>query len=219
MPYADLFDFLDRHQGTTTAVLTAGLVLVTVYYAIQNRQMVSEMRQARDLTILPKLALDFHRLGPTAMTLAIKNVGPGAALDVDVHVVWEPSATDKPAEHRWRRNVLAPAEQADFIPPGQGLDGNLNALPTTYERVRILGQMKDSAGNQHHVDEVFDNLSEWREVLGEARQRFVAADPERRNADAIFNKLKGPLNDLTKAGNEIARAIRASTPQDPDEKP
>jgi hypothetical protein len=82
--YADLFGSLDRHQGASTAILTAALVAVTVFYAWQNRKMVGEMKKARDATILPKLALDLHALGPTVFDLAIKNVGPGAALDIDV---------------------------------------------------------------------------------------------------------------------------------------
>jgi len=75
---------LDRWSGTGVRRLdhglTAVLVFVTIYYAIQNRRMAQEMRRAREALIRPKLALDFHRLGPTAMTLGVKNIGPGQPL-------------------------------------------------------------------------------------------------------------------------------------------
>jgi hypothetical protein len=202
---ADPLDFLDEHQGAAAALLTAALVLVTIYYALQNRQMVIEMRRSRDLAILPKLALDFHRLGPTAVTVAIKNVGPGAALDIDISMIWEPLAAGERIDRRWRRNVLAPGEQADFMPPGT-LNGNINSLPAHYQRIRLKGVMVDAAGKKQNVDEVFDELPKWREVLSDAHQRFVAADPERRLAEALAKQFDSSVKDLARGTHEMARA-------------
>lgn len=134
--YADLFGSLDRHQGASTAILTAALVAVTVFYAWQNRKMVGEMKKARDATILPKLALDLHTLGPTVFDLAIKNVGPGAALDIDVQTEWMPVDESAAAPGvRWRRNILSPGGQVELFPPGE-LSGNHESLPETYKEVR-----------------------------------------------------------------------------------
>jgi hypothetical protein len=36
---ATVIDYLDRHAGALTALLTAVLIIVTVYYALQNRRM------------------------------------------------------------------------------------------------------------------------------------------------------------------------------------
>jgi hypothetical protein len=214
VPVADIVDYLDQHQGAAAVILTAALVLVTIYYAIQNRRMVVEMRRTRGLAILPKLALDFHRLGPTAVTLAIKNVGPGAALAVDVKVVWEPLATGERTENRWRRNVLAPGEQADFMPPGTGLNGNIDSLPKKYRRVRLVGTMVDAAGEKHDVSEVFDELPEWRKVLGDAHQRFVAADTEKRLAEALYKQFETQLKALVAGTSEVARAVQRLAPSE-----
>ena len=213
-PVEDIVDYLDQHQGATAALLTAALVLITVYYALQNRRMVAEMRRARGLAILPKLALDFHRLGPTTVTLAIKNVGPGAALEVDIKVTWEPLGVGEQTENRWRRNVLAPGEQADFMPPGTDLNGNIDSLPAKYRRVRLVGSMVDAAGERHDVSEVFDDLPEWREVLGDAHQRFVAADPERRLAEALHKQFEAQLNALVTGTGEVARAVQRLAPSE-----
>jgi hypothetical protein len=53
MTEATIVAFLDRHQGATTAVLTLVLVLVTSYYAYQNRKMAIEMKHAREAAIRP----------------------------------------------------------------------------------------------------------------------------------------------------------------------
>lgn len=208
---ATFIDSLDQHQGASTALLTGVLVLITGYYAFQNRAMVQEMKHARDAALLPKLALDFHRLGPTAMTLAIRNVGPGAALDVDVTVTWEPLTEGSPPQQRWRRNVLAHGEQADFMPPGETVNDSLNHLPMTYRRVLLDGTMKDAAGKEHTVAEVFEDLKEWRKVLGDAHQRYVIPDAEKRAADEFAKRFEPHLRGMQQALREVA--ARLPTPE------
>ena len=116
MAFATLIDSLDRHQGASTAILTAALVLVTAVYAWQNRKMVREMKHARDATILPKLALEFHRLGPNVVDLAIRNVGPGAAIEIDVRTEWVPTAEGATAPGATTTNGLQ-------IEAAEGLEG------------------------------------------------------------------------------------------------
>ena len=217
IPSATVIEYLDDHAGAFTALLTAALILVTTYYAVQNRRMVKEMARTRELSILPKLALEFHRLGPTAMTVAVVNVGPGAALAIDVRMIYEPSDEGgHDEERRWWQNVLASGERRDFMPPGE-LNGNLNTLTATYRAIRLVGTMKDAAGKTHVIDEAFAELSEWREVLGGAHQRFVAADPERRLAEELAKKFDKPTSALTAQLSNIAGAIGRITPPDRDE--
>jgi len=204
---AALIDYLDAHAGAFTGLLTAVLIGVTAYYALQNRRMVKEMAKARELTILPKLALAPHRIAPVVWTVAVKNVGPGAALDLDVRLRFEPidEENNEADERRWRHTVLASGEQRDFIPPG-ALEGNLNALPATYKTIRLVGTMKDAVGKRHPVDETFADLPEWREVLGGSRQRWTAADPERRLAEELVKKLDKPVARLASPLETIAQA-------------
>jgi len=216
---ATIIDYLDEHSGAFAAVLTAVLIAVTTYYAIQNRRMVGEMRKARNAAILPKLALEFHPLGSTAMTVVIKNVGPGAALDLDVRVVYDPVGEGhQPQEARWRRNILASGEQYDFLPPG-GVNDNVNQLPATYKAVRLVGTMKDAAGATHDVDEAFDDLAEWRKVLGEAHQRFTYPDAEKRLAEELSKKFARPLKDVRTGLQDVARAVYRLAPPDSDDDP
>jgi hypothetical protein len=65
-------DTLDKHSGASAAILTFALVVVTIYYAVQNRRMVAEMASARALTILPRLAIDFLHVGPAVAEVAVE---------------------------------------------------------------------------------------------------------------------------------------------------
>ena len=206
--------WLDEHQGAVIAFLTLALVAVTTYYAVQNRRMVKELSKTRELSVLPKLALEFLRLGPTAMDVLVKNVGLGPALEIDVRLIFEPlpnseTPVETPVEDcRWRRNILAPGEQKDFFPPGD-LNDNLNRLPREYKEIRLIGTMKDATGKTHVIDEAFSDLSGWRSTLG--RERFVGL-PERELADALGKKLERPLGQLSRQLGAVAGAVHALRP-------
>jgi hypothetical protein len=209
---ADLVHTLDRHTGATTAILTAALVVVTAYYAYLNRRMVRKMKYARDAAILPKLALSFHALGPNVVDLAIRNVGPGAALEIDVEVRWQPvDSSGQATTVRWRRNLMASGEQVEMFPPGN-LSGNLDVLPDAYRDVRLIGRMNDAAGKTHPVDEVFADLAEWRDLLGDAHESWKPPEPERRLAEAMQKQFSGTLRDLNHSLGEVARAVRQLQP-------
>ena len=206
---ASIFDTLDHHSGSATVILTAALVMVTAYYALMNRRAVTEMKAARDVTLLPKLALEFHRLGPNVVDLAIRNVGPGAALNIDVVVEW--SSVDPEAESptvRWRRNLMSPGEQVELFPPGD-LNGNLDVLPTVYRDIKLRGTMEDAASKPYDVDEQFGNITEWRDLLGDAQESWHPPEAERRLADAFSREFKPPLKELSTAVKAVGETIAA----------
>lgn len=207
MRLATIFDTLDGHSGSTSAILTAALVLVTGYYAITNRRVLMEMKAARDAALLPKLALEFHRLGPNVVDLAIRNVGPGAALNVDVHVEWLPAdQAASPTRVHWRRNLFSPGEQAELAPPGD-LNGNLGHLPTLFRDMLLTGSMQDATGKPYAVDEAFGNITEWRDLLGDAHELWQPPEPERRMADALAKEFAKPIADASRALSEIAAGL------------
>jgi hypothetical protein len=216
LPVATVLDFLDQHAGAFAALLTLVLIAVTAYYAFQNRRMVKEMERTRELSLLPRLALEFHRLASATVTLAIRNVGPGAALDIDVRMVYEPAESSRgTVEHRWRRNLLVSGAQYDFIPP-DGLNSNIDGLPATFRDIRLVGSMADATGKRHEVDEVFPDLPEWREVLEGAHQRYVADDPERRLAEALGKRLQGPIASVAREVQMLTRGVYRLVPSQPE---
>jgi hypothetical protein len=212
LPLVTVISYLDGHQGAFTALLTVALIAVTIFYAIQNVRMVNEMAKTRKLAVLPKLMVEFHRVGPAAALVAIKNVGPGAALDVDVTLVYDAAVGgDESPKQRWRRNILSSGEQFEFIPPGD-LNDNINTIPLAYKEIRLTGEMTDATGARHIVNEFFADLPEWRAVLHEARQRWVAPDPERRLADELSKKMKPHSDRITTKLDQVTRALNALRP-------
>jgi hypothetical protein len=91
------------------------------------------MQRARNAALRPKLAVDFHRLAPTVVTGAILNVGPGATLDVDMLVVFEP--VFKAALHR--RGLRA--TPGGLLRSSRGRSGAFSEARTSLRAVGRLG--------------------------------------------------------------------------------
>jgi len=215
VPSATVIDYLDKHSGASTALLTLALVLVTIFYAVQNRRMVGEMAKTRALAILPKLAVEFLHIGPNVMNVAVKNVGPGPALTVDIELTFDPAdATAAPNTRRYRQNIILSGEQLVFSPPGD-LSGNLDTLPQTYRSIRLSGSMTDASGKTHRVNETYDNLSEWRSLLHDANRSWRPPEPEKRLAQALSDKLAAPLlTELRGISRAVARLARPAADSD-----
>jgi hypothetical protein len=77
---------------------------------------VREMRRARLLSVLPKMAVDIQMVGPRYGVVVVRNVGVGPALRVDLHIFFG-DRNNEAIEHRhWLAHVVAPAEEHQFLP-------------------------------------------------------------------------------------------------------
>lgn len=185
LPPATVIDYLDRHSGALTTVLTVVLILVTAVYVLLNWRMVSEMEKARRQALMPKLALSFRALSANIIVPSIKNVGAGAALSVDVQLIYEPVDDAPRVERRWRANVIPSGGQHDFV-PDKDLRGELRP-PENYRALRLVGSMRDALGYSQGVDETFEDLPEWWEL--KKRERYEQP-PEKRFAEAFAKEFK-----------------------------
>jgi len=152
-------------------VLTAALVIVTGYYAWQNRQMVQEMRASRAIAVMPRLAITMTHIGPDIWFPTIVNVGPGAALEVDVEIALQPGAGDR---RRWRTAVMVPGERHEFFirgESGQGLE-HMGQVVERYEEVTLTGACRDVLGNVTAIAERME-LREWRTLIEEGGERLM----------------------------------------------
>ena len=119
-------------------VLTAILVIVTGFYALQTKLMVDEMRRARGASITPKVALSFEHLGgPVSFPLLI-NCGVGPALEVDVKISYEPGET----HFVWSSPLMVAGESIRFNGPDETLD--MRKLIERYDRIVLTGQCQDA---------------------------------------------------------------------------
>jgi hypothetical protein len=196
-----------------TVALTAALVLITAYYAWQNRRMVSEMAATRALTVLPKLALRWHAAAPMITFPEVINVGPGPALDVDVQVIFIPKPGSDVSEdrRRWQTNLLATGEGHHFltVSPSDRRVITTDKLAEMYERIELAGTARDALGRTHDVHDCLDDLAGWRELQAASLMHWQHPDSERRLADALADDFKKPLTDAVAALRQVDSAIRA----------
>lgn len=79
----------------------------------------TETRRARELSVLPNLAINMQTITGTFVGLKLTNVGQGPALEVDLTIAFEPiEGGSLPRDVRpWRAKVLARDEWLRFVPP------------------------------------------------------------------------------------------------------
>jgi hypothetical protein len=177
---------------SATEVLTAVLVLVTGFYAWQNRRMAQEMAAARRVAVMPKLALEWTMVSPVLGFPTVKNVGPGPALDVDISVHFEPLSEQNDEDvRRWTASVIVPGEEKQFLPTGGEGGGMMDteALARTYSRIRLRGSYRDALGEAQIADDVLADIAEWRQISKEAHGRWEEPDPAKRLSRDLADRL------------------------------
>ncbi|HYP24650.1 MAG TPA: hypothetical protein VEV43_13855 [Actinomycetota bacterium] len=144
-----------------TEILTGALVVITAYYAWQNLRMVQEMRAARVAAIQPRLVPTVEHLPAGHANLRVINVGPGAALDVDIHLKLDPGGPDI----HYTTSVIPAGEFHDFmIPSDGGADSvitQLDVITATWELFRLTGTCRDVSGAPQSVDERLPLREYW----------------------------------------------------------
>jgi hypothetical protein len=188
----------------TTIVLTFALVAITAYYAWQTQNMVREMRDSRELSVLPKVTVDLSWLGPVNPVPAIINVGQGPALNADLNVTFEPidPDADSAVTRHWRWNVIAPGERIRLFPPERAPGQLMGAdeLVARYASIRVSGIIYDSLGKRREVDHSLQDLKQWSDLLGDAQ---IVAD--KTPAEEIANEIKALTKEVKNVRSEMQK--------------
>lgn len=152
------------------AWLTGGLLLVTgvlayatIDYARQSRLMVQEMKAARAGSVQPRLIPTLHLWPGGNGALRIVNVGPGAALNVDVEFSLEP---DGPVR-RVRWPLMSAGEGINFHPsPDEEPHAlfRLDDLTSRYRIFRLRATYSDAFGESHAAEEELDLVEFWTQL-------------------------------------------------------
>ncbi|RYG86025.1 MAG: hypothetical protein EON59_10935 [Alphaproteobacteria bacterium] len=183
--------------------LTALLVLITGYYAFQNREMAKEMRLARGESVFPHVVLRWHSVGPKHSLIRVTSVGKAAALNVDVMVTLCPAhEEDKAISRRLQMSVMTPGESEDII-PSRGLDQGfmtMTELVANFDRVELNGSAQDIMGGVHQISGQLADLAEWRRIRQEALVNRPHPDFEKRlgkELTAVVAPIVAALSKLT----------------------
>lgn len=197
--------------GRAVAATTGILVIVTLWYAWQTRQMVFQMELARAAQVRPHLALSID-LERAAVFLRVVNAGAGPAMSVDVRIESEPGPG---VRIPYMTPVLAPGAGQSLIVRDDTsravVDLKQLVLALQAKRVKLTGTCTDALGREHQVADSL-NLEEYSEAYHSRTWRAQSDDQLKRIADALERRADvaghhhhpldtGPAEDADDAGS------------------
>ncbi len=197
-----LMQFLNTNAGAVTALLTAVLMLTTVFYAIVTYWLFRETRLARLSTEAPEVVayLRPHERHISALTVHIENIGLGPAYDVQVFFEFSRGDAEK---YQLQHLPVEPRHLTNVMPTRSMLKTNMG---TYYELVEKEGEIspfkihlryKDRGGRNRRFVETFSPRTfEWLSVLGKP----------------VTEEIAESLQESTKSLSQIANNTRAPRP-------
>lgn len=212
-------------EANAVTFATIVLVLITGYYALQNRVMAQEMRAGRLQSVLPVITLDLIPLGALNMMAGVRNVGAGAALDLDLRLIFVPKDSERESEVRHIRvPYLGPGETFEYLPPEDDRgEWTFEALGRTLAAVRLKGSVTDVLDQQHPVLREVAEIDERQRLLRESRRRRNEAPDERavRELEKIRKGVEKGANELQtiRRRPEIEELRREQAAAEADDRP
>lgn len=137
------------------AGLTAVLVIVTGYYAVQTRRTVDEMHRARTASLRPHFSIGFEHLGARKAFVQVTNVGPGAARNVHLTIDFGPGS----AVTAWQTPLLAAGASERFKAPGA--EHSMDTISEMYERIDLGGTCTDAEGTSIDITDSINVREHW----------------------------------------------------------
>ena len=139
-------------------VLVAVLVVATIFYAKRTHDMVVEMRDSRHAQLMPKLKLGVRHIGPFNSDVKIMNVGPGAAVNIQLEFWFGQDIEDR---RRWTSPLMTSGEDVQFFFP----DGATNdRFVQDWKTISMKASYNDVFNQKHEIEESFDFANYWRQV-------------------------------------------------------
>ncbi len=182
-----------------TEILTAVLVVVTGFYAWQTFEMVKEMRQARQASLMPVLGVDMMPRAPTYCEVRLRNNGLGPAFHVDLTIRFVGRSAET-IEGPFRADVVPPGHEHLFITPR---DLGTEEFVEVYSHIEVSGTIQDAFGTEHKVSTRTGDLATWWESRGEPiNERWVPNEFEEMHR--VVKKIQEHLDGQTKATKDLA---------------
>jgi len=137
-------------------VVSAGLVVATIFYTVNTRRQVEEMRAARELATAPNVIAYLHVDHRAIAGIAIKNIGNGIARDIKIHI--EPDLQTSKDFDPMKMSIFE--NGIDALVPGQEILAFLDVtnayfkqeLPVRYDTtIDFSGGINDKKYRNHCV--------------------------------------------------------------------
>ena len=162
-------------QGAATVVL----VLITAYYAYQNRLMAKAMATSHEDQVRPRLVPNLRVEGPVMGYLQVVNVGTGPARGVDIRLRLEPSGW----ERRWRSSLVLPGEVNEYLIREEKRFPSLDQVATENTHFVIAGECYDVDGRRRVVEERMELRETWQAL--QASDQLLHQEREEQKVDAL----------------------------------
>ena len=170
-------------------ILAAGatvvLALLTLAYVLLTRNMVKEMKTARETQQRPYIIIDFEFYKTSLCDMVIKNVGNGAAFDVQIN--FEPDVIYR--EPDIKLSDLPVFQQLNFFPAGKEI------------RFFFRSMIDKSDGN---IQKQFDAKLTYKDSGGKVYNEILSLDLTW-HSKLMFVSVKN-FDDLVKTVEEIAKS-------------
>jgi hypothetical protein len=161
---------VDEARMTRTEIESARAEMVAAREeAVRTRE---EMEETRRLSVRPHLALGVRMIAPNYGVATIENLGPGAAIDIRLHLSYEPGGFQRP----WAWPTMAAGDVQEFLVPVQADD--LNSLAAKSAIARATGTYEDIYAQSYTLEAEHD-FKAWWDVASRANRRFQEPPAER----------------------------------------
>ena len=160
------------------------------------------MTKTRRLRAQPQLALHITMIGKMVAAPALTNIGAGAAVGVDLRLVFVPAGDGAEVSRGWRTRLIVPGERHVFMPPltERGSVPTFEEFARSYDAVRVDGTFRDRFGRQHQMSEEASDLAGVQRLGAEAKHLFDGDVID----DAVA-ELRGPLDRIAKAADSLTQ--------------
>jgi len=146
--YQSSFEFLSifvQDALWASVLVTVVLVVINASYAMQTRQTIKAMEEARKTDFLPHVRAELNFLGPVFLILKATNFGKGPATNVKAEISFLPSNEKRV----WEQETMAPNEFIRILLP----DGSLEKVLERSAEITVKGEYKDVFGRTFPMNE------------------------------------------------------------------
>jgi uncharacterized protein Yka (UPF0111/DUF47 family) len=139
-------------------LVTAILVGVTAFYALQTKRTVASMEKSNAYQFLPHVKSSLVELGPMDLELQISNVGKGPAKEVNVNFYLKEAPNIK---KQWNQPLLVPNDFRKFLIPKNvnEVETHIDYFKNNQTTLIIKSDYRDVLGYSHMNEEVIDVTS------------------------------------------------------------
>jgi hypothetical protein len=191
----EFFSVFVRDPLWTSVFVTIVLVAINIFYLWQNRQVIDEMKKAREVEFMPHVRAELFFLGPIYVMLRITNFGKGPAINIKAQITFLPSGTKR----LWEQTIMSPKEFIRILLP----DGNIYRILEQSAKIIVDGEYHDIFNKTYPIHDEMDA----KEFIDRATELQPILE---KDLTTIVDEMKNEIKDIKDALKGIERTAKKS---------